>query len=67
MVRLMGVKIRLYCDKCLGESHLSSSGAVTVTDARVHQFQWGWFYDGDHDLCPVCTGRDPNYFDSEPF
>lgn len=63
----MGVKIRLSCDRCLGEALLSSSGAITTTDARVERFIEGWFYNGKQDLCPVCTGRDPHYFDSEPF
>ena len=63
----MAVRIRLYCDKCLGEAYLASVGKITTTDARVQRFSEGWFYDGDQDLCPVCTGRDPHYYDSEPF
>lgn len=39
----------------------------TVTDARVDRFPEGWFYDGEVDLCPACTGRDSSYWSSEPF
>jgi hypothetical protein len=65
----MSAIIRLKCDKCEGESPLSHYG--TPTDARVSEFKYGWFYDIEvgepADLCPVCTGRDPDYWHSEPF
>jgi hypothetical protein len=43
----------------------------TTTDARVAEFKHGWFYDtvdnAPADLCPVCTGRNLNYWTEEPF
>ena len=61
----MAARITLFCDQCLADAQLSSVG--TITDARVEQFRYGWFYTGEKDLCPVCSGRDPHYFDTEPF
>jgi hypothetical protein len=65
----MSAIVRLQCDKCNGMSLLTHYG--TVTDARVVEFKHGWFYDKLHgepaDLCPVCTGRNPNYWTEEPF
>lgn len=65
----MSAIIRLQCDKCNGISSLDHYG--TLTDARVNEFKYGWFYDTLHgspaDLCPVCSGRDENYWTAEPF
>lgn len=65
----MSAIIRLQCDKCNGISSLDHYG--TLTDARVSEFKYGWFYDmfqGEPaDLCPVCSGRDENYWTDEPF
>lgn len=61
--------VRLKCDKCEGESPLTHFG--TPTDARVNEWRNGWFYDIEGgvtaDLCPVCTGRNPDYWTAEPF
>jgi hypothetical protein len=57
--------IRLSCDKCDGEAHAFTIG--TPTDARVERFPEGWFFDGEVDLCPVCTGRNGSYWSAEPF
>jgi hypothetical protein len=65
----MSAIIKLQCDKCNGISSLDHYG--TLTDARVNEFKYGWFYDTLHgspaDLCPVCSGRDENYWTAEPF
>lgn len=66
----MSTIIRLSCDKCQGEAPLTHMG--TTTDARVAEFREGWFYtvDAEHgaiDLCPVCSGRKPDYWTAEPF
>lgn len=61
----MALIIRLSCDKCDGEARASTIG--TPTDARVERFHEGWFYDGEVDLCPACTGRDGSYWAAEPF
>ena len=61
----MALIIRLSCDKCDGEAHVSTIG--TATDARVERFAEGWFFNGEVDLCPVCTGRDGSYWVAEPF
>jgi hypothetical protein len=65
----MSTITRLKCDKCEGESPLYHYG--TPTDARVSEFKYGWFYDFKDliatDLCPVCSGRDPDYWHHEPF
>ena len=63
--QVMALVIRLSCDKCNGEASTSTIG--TATDARVDRFAEGWFYDGEVDLCPVCTGLNPNYWVAEPF
>jgi hypothetical protein len=60
----MTLLICLICDKCEGQS-LPSYG--TATDTRVHNFSGGWVFDGDVDFCPVCSGRDPEFWSSEPF
>jgi hypothetical protein len=61
----MTVIIRLQCDKCEAMSPLKHYDK-TITDARVFEFRHGWFYnivDGvPADLCPVCSGRDPDYW-----
>jgi hypothetical protein len=57
--------IRLSCDKCEGEAHTVTIGRPN--DARVDRFAEGWFFDGQVDLCPVCTGRDGSYWSAEPF
>ena len=61
----MALKIRISCDKCGGEAIPFTIG--TATDARVERFPEGWFFDGEVDLCPVCTGRDGSYWSAEPF
>lgn len=65
----MSAIVRLQCDKCNGMSLLTHYG--TTTDARVAEFKHGWFYDtvdnAPADLCPVCTGRNLNYWTEEPF
>lgn len=60
----MSLSIKLICDRCTGES-IAWYG--TPTDVRVQHFASGWFFDGDADLCPVCTGKDENYWVGEPF
>jgi hypothetical protein len=57
--------IRIICDKCDGEAVPFSIG--TATDARVDRFPEGWFFDGEVDLCPSCTGRNVDYWAAEPF
>jgi hypothetical protein len=65
----MSAIIRLQCDKCKGVSSLTHYG--TTTDARVAEFKDGWFYysvdNAPADLCPVCTGHNPDYWTAEPF
>lgn len=61
----MSIDMRLCCDKC-GADDLRVYTVATATDARVEGFREGWYYDGT-DLCPVCSGRKPGYFDEEPF
>lgn len=61
----MATTILLSCDKCDGQALYPVTG--TATDARVEHFQHGWFFNGEHDLCPVCTGKDPDYYIAEPF
>ena len=65
----MSAIIRLQCDNCNGMSSLTHYG--TATYARVVELKHGWFYDYLHgepaDLCPVCSGRNPNYWVEEPF
>lgn len=65
----MSTIIRLKCDKCEGESSITHHG--TPTDARVNEWRSGWFYNLEegnaYDLCPVCSGRNPNYWVEEPF
>jgi hypothetical protein len=39
----------------------------TSTDARVDAFKYGWFCTGKEDLCPVCMGKNPDYYTAEPF
>ena len=60
----MSLIIQIVCDKCQGTS-IPWHG--TPTDVRVQLFPSGWFFDGDADLCPVCTGKDQGYWVSEPF
>lgn len=60
----MSLHISLICDKCEAQS---TPRHGTATDARVEEFKNGWFFDGDVDLCPVCSGRDPGYWKTEPF
>jgi hypothetical protein len=64
----MSLHICLICDKCEAQS-LPHHG--TSTDARVANFSSGWFYNmeqgEEYDLCPVCSGRDPQFWDTEPF
>jgi hypothetical protein len=57
--------IRLSCDKCEGESLTVTIG--TSTDARVDAFKYGWYCTGKEDLCPVCMGKNPDYYTAEPF
>lgn len=69
VVAIMATIIRLSCDKCQGDSLTTFIGSVS--DARRDGHKNGWryldgFY-GDIDLCPVCTGIDPNYWIAEPF
>ena len=73
----MALIIRLSCDQCEGESLTVTVG--TATDARVAAFRHGWHYvpqlvfgGGENvypasDLCPVCTGKNPDYYLAEPF
>jgi hypothetical protein len=61
----VALKIRIICDKCDGEAVPFSIG--TATDARVERFPEGWFFDGEVDLCPSCTGRNADYWAAEPF
>ena len=58
----MSLLISLICDKC--EAHSTPHYGYTV---RVANFSAGWLFDGDVDLCPVCSGRDPEYWATEPF
>jgi hypothetical protein len=60
----MSLHISLICDKCEGRS-VPCYG--TATDVRVNNFAAGWYFDGDVDLCPVCSGRDLEYWATEPF
>lgn len=61
----MALVIRLSCDQCEGESLTVTVG--TATDARVDAFRHGWLFDGQVDRCPVCTGKNPDYYTAEPF
>ncbi len=60
----MSLLISLICDKCEAQS---TPHYGTGTDARVTNFSSGWVFDGDVDLCPVCSGRDLEYWVTEPF
>jgi hypothetical protein len=64
----MSLHICLICDKCEAQS---SPHHGTATDARVAEFKHGWFYNmeqgEEYDLCPVCSGRDLEYWTTEPF
>jgi len=64
----MSLHISLICDKCEAQS---TPRHGTATDARVAEFKNGWFYDVEvgepADLCPVCSGRDLDYWHTEPF
>jgi hypothetical protein len=60
----MSLHICLICDKCEAQS---SPHHGTATDARVANFSAGWVFDGEVDLCPVCSGRDLEFWATEPF
>ena len=61
----MTVLMKIQCEKCKNISTISQYG--TATDARVAEFKNGWFFDGEVDLCPACCGRNPQFWDTEPF
>lgn len=61
----MALEIRLVCDQCDSEALLPIHG--TPTDARVAGFRDGWLFDGQVDRCPVCTGKNLDYYIAEPF
>lgn len=73
----MALIIRLSCDRCEGESLTVTVG--TATDARVEAFKHGWYYGAvvssrtpstpfeAVDLCPVCMGKNLDYYSEEPF
>jgi hypothetical protein len=60
----MSLHICLICDKCEAQS---SPNYGTATDVRVANFSSGWVFDGAVDLCPVCSGRDLEFWATEPF
>jgi len=70
-VAIMATIIRLSCDKCQGDNVTTVIGSVS--DARRDGHSDGWRHNGrgnieaDIDLCPVCSGIDPNYWAAEPF
>lgn len=60
----MSLLISLICDKCEGRSSPHYGGSI---GARANNVSSGWVFNGDIDLCPVCSGRNPEFWSSEPF
>lgn len=60
----MSLAISLICDKCEAKSAPHWGTAVA---SRVTNLSSGWIFDGDVDLCPVCSGMDPQFWATEPF
>ena len=72
----MATIIRLSCDRCDGESLLPTFGSVE--HARQVHARDGWRHNtivsslgpahiADTDVCPVCAGTNPDYYQAEPF
>lgn len=73
----MATIIRLSCDRCDGESLLPTFGSVE--HARQVHARDGWQHTAvissrtpstpfeAVDLCPVCAGTNPDYYQAEPF
>lgn len=72
----MATIVRLSCDRCDGESLLPTFGSVE--HAREVHARDGWRHTLEvsvagspwlpaTDVCPVCAGTDPTYYQAEPF
>lgn len=66
----MATTVRIYCDQCHGECLTVTVGNIIEARNDTRRKGWSYFYDSEHgdmDLCPVCNGKDPTYWESEPF
>lgn len=71
----MATIVRLSCDRCDGESLLPTFGSIE--HARQVHARDGWKHTTcdirckEHangiDICPVCAGTNPDYYQAEPF
>ncbi len=57
----MGIMRQFYvsCDKC---GAIKSKGETLATNVRTICKTEGWTISGNKFTCPVCNGRDPDYW-----